>query len=187
VAIVEVDISMSVDGFVAGPDLARHPGLGMGGEVLHAWLDEPDGRRRIADAFASSGAVITSRTVYEVTGGWGDDGLYRMPVFVVTHRPHETVEKGETTFTFVTGGVAEAVAEAVAAAGEKKVHIMGGASIVAQALNAGLVDQLHLHIAPVLLGAGTALFEHLGGPVQLEHIDAVQTSRATHLRFRIVK
>jgi dihydrofolate reductase len=186
---VEVDISMSIDGFVTGPNLDEHPGLGEGGRILHDWLgdDDGEGRRIIDAAFASAGSVVTSRKVFDLTGGWGDDPLYRMPVFVVTHRPHEVLVKGATTFTFVTSGIDAAITEAAATAGDRKVHVMGGASIVQQALAAGLVDSLHLHVAPVLLGAGTALFEHLGGPIPLERTEVVESRYATHLRFRVLK
>ena len=186
-AIVEADISISVDGFVAGPNTGQYPGLGQGGEILHAWLGEPDGEKIIGDTFASSGAVLTSRAIYDGTGGWGEQPPFRMPVFVVTHRPHEPVTRGETTFTFASDGITRAIAHAAATAGDKKVHIMGGASIIQQALNAGLVDQLRLHVAPVLLGDGTPLFAHLDRPIQLEHIDAATTRYAHHLRYRIVK
>ncbi|MEU0487495.1 dihydrofolate reductase family protein, partial [Streptosporangium sp. NPDC006013] len=162
--IVEVDISMSVDGFVTGPDLDTWPGFGKGGERLHAWLEHAEGRRLSEATFAASGAVVTSRSVYEATGGWGDDGFYRMPVFVVTHRPHEAVRKGDTTFTFVTGGVAAAIEAAAAAAGDRRVHVMGGASIVQQALRTGLVDHLRLHIVPLLLGSGTVPVAGAGPP-----------------------
>jgi dihydrofolate reductase len=186
-AVVEADISISVDGFVNGPDTDHYPGLGKGGEILHAWLGEPDSEKIIGDTFASWGAVLTSRAVYDGTGGWGEEPPYRMPVFVLTHRPHETVAKGETTFTFVTDGIASAIAQAAVTAGDKKVHVMGGASIIQQALNAGLVDQLQLHVAPVLLGAGTPLFAHLDGPVRLEQMEAVATRFAHHLRYHVVK
>jgi dihydrofolate reductase len=174
-AIVEVDISMSVDGFVTGPALDKWPGLGKGGERLHAWLGHDEGRRLSEATFAASGAVITSRSVYELTGGWGDDGFYRMPVLVVTHRPQQAVRKGDTTFTFVTDGVGAAIEVAAATAGHKRVHIMGGASIVQQALRTGLVDHLRLHIAPLLLGSGTALFD--GAGPELQHLDTVDTPR----------
>jgi dihydrofolate reductase len=183
VAIVEVDISMSVDGFVTGPDVDKWPGLGNGGERLHAWLEHDEGRRLSEATFAASGAVVTSRLVYELTGGWGDDGFYRMPVFVVTHRPHKAVRKGDTTFTFVTGGVAAAIEAAAVAAGDKRVHVMGGASIVQQALRTGLVDHLRLHIAPLLLGSGTALFD--GAGPELEHLDTVDTPEATHVTYQV--
>ena len=133
--VVEVDISMSVDGFITGPN-EQGAGLGDGGELLHAWIwRDPDGPRLLDDAlFASAGAVITSRKVYDGTDGWGEDGFYQMPVFVLTHRPHDVVVKGRTVFTFVTDGIEQAVALARAAADEKKVHIMGGASVIQQAL-----------------------------------------------------
>ncbi len=126
-AIVEINISMSVDGFVTGPNIDEHPGLGEGGEVLHGWLAEGDPQKVLHEnLFGPAGAVITSRKVFEGTGGWGEDGLYRIPVFVITHRPHEVIVKGETIFTFVTEGIRHAVELAAAAAGDKKVHVMGG-------------------------------------------------------------
>jgi dihydrofolate reductase len=184
---VEANISMSLDGFVTGPNLNRYPGLGEGGEILHAWLDESRAmdlaigvERQIA------GSVITSRKVYDETGGWGDHGFYQMPVFVVTHRPHDVVVKGKTTFTFVTEGVKHAIEQAAVAAGDKPVHIMGGASIIQQALAAGLVNELFLHVAPVILCSGTRLFDRLGGPIQLERAEVIESGHATHLRYRIL-
>jgi dihydrofolate reductase len=208
---VEIDISISVDGFITGPHLDKHPGLGEGGDILHAWLlKDPDGERLIGETLASSGAVITSRKVYDLTRGWGDDGFYHMPVFVLTHRPHDVVVKrarrsttppadwkgrlgqhlqraghADTTFTFVTDGIESAVGQARAAAGDKNVHIMGGASVIQQALNAGLVDELQLHVAPVVLCAGTRLFENLVSPFKLERIKVLESQHAAHLRFRI--
>lgn len=182
--IVEVDISMSVDGFVTGPDLATWPGFGRGGARLHAWLDHDEGRRLVEAIFAASGAVVTSRRVYDDTDGWAtEDGFFRMPVFVVTHRPHEPVRRGDTTFTFVTGGVAAAIEAAAAAAGDKRVHVMGGASVIRQALRTGLVDHLRLHIAPLLLGSGTALFD--GVVAELEPLDSACTPEATHVTYRV--
>src|SRR6266567_1369155 len=186
---VEADISMSVDGFITGPDIDQDPaGLGRGGEILHAWFRrDPDGPRLLDDAlFATSGAVITSRKIYDGMGGWGETGFYRMPVFVLTHRPHDVVVKGETTFTFVTEGIGSAIAQARAAAADRKVHVMGGASVIQQALKAGLVDSLHLHVAPVVLGAGTRLFDNLTDPIELERTEVLESQFATHLRFRIV-
>jgi dihydrofolate reductase len=149
---VEANISMSLDGFVTGPNLDRYPGLGKGGDILHAWVDESRGMDfAIGEERQIAGSVITSRKVYDETGGWGADGFYRLPVFVVTHRPHDVVVKGKTTFTFVTEGVKHAIEQAKAAAGNKRLHIMGGASIIQQALAAGLVDELFLHVAPVIL------------------------------------
>jgi dihydrofolate reductase len=185
---VEVEISTSVDGYITGPN-EQSAGLGEGGEILHAWFFQDPDRERLADdaLFATSGAVITSRKIYDGTEGWGETGFYQMPVFVLTHRPHDVVVKGETTFTFVTDGIESAIAQAKAAAGEKKVHIMGGASVIQQALNAGLVDSIHLHVAPVVLGAGTRLFENLTKPIELERTEVVESQFATHLRFRVVK
>jgi len=137
--------------------------------------------------FATSGAVITSRKIYDGTEGWGEDGFYRMPVFVLTHRPHDVVVKGETTFTFVTDGIESAIAQARSAAGDKKVHVMGGASVIQQALKAGLVDSFHLHMAPVVLGAGTRLFDDLREPIELERTEVLESEFATHLRFRVVR
>jgi dihydrofolate reductase len=173
-----------VDGFVTGPDLDRWPGLGRDGERLHAWLQHDEGRRLSGATFAATGAVVTSRRVYEDTAGWAaEDGFYRMPVLVVTHRPHPVVRRGDTTFTFVTEGVAAAIEAAAAIAGDRRVHIMGGASIARQALRTGLVDRLRLHIAPLLLGAGTALFD--GAGPQLAHGETVDTPEATHVTYRV--
>jgi dihydrofolate reductase len=194
-AVVEANISLSLDGYVTGPGVEQTPGLGEGGEALHAWLEDEDGRL-VNDEFAAAGAVITSRTVYEDTGGWGDDGhllppgarrddgLYKIPVFVVTHRPHEPVLKDHSTFTFVTDGVAAAVARASEAAGGKCVHVMGGASIIRQAIDAGLVDRLRLHLAPVLLGSGTRLFRN-GVPARLQLIAHQHTPHAVHLTYQV--
>lgn len=194
--VVEANISLSLDGYVTGPGVEQTPGLGEGGEALHAWLDDEDGRQLVNDEFAAAGAVITSRRVYEDTGGWGDDGHLlppgarrddgpdKMPVFVITHRPDEPVVKGASTFTFVTDGVAAAVARATEAAGDERVWIMGGASIIRQAIDAGLVDRLCLHLAPVLLGSGTRLFRN-GVPARLQLIAHQHTPHAVHLTYQI--
>jgi dihydrofolate reductase len=181
---VEVEISMSVDGFTTGPN-EQGAGLGKGGKKLHGWFrQDPDCLRLLDDAlFATSGAVITSRKIYDGTGGWGEDGFYRMPVFVLTHRPHDVVVKGETSFTVVTEGIESTIAQARAAAGDRKVHVMGGASVIQQALKAGLVDSLHLRVAPVVLGAGTRLFDNLTDPIELERTEVLESEFATHLRF----
>lgn len=186
---VEANISMSLDGFVTGPNLDRYPGLGEGGELLHAWTGESRAMDfAMGEERQIAGSVITSRRVYDETKGWGnEDGFYRMPVFVVTHRPHDVVMKGKTTFTFVTEGIQHAIEQATVAAEDKLVHIMGGASIIQQALTARLVDELFLHVAPVILNSGTRLFEHLGGPIQLERAEVIESRHATHLRYRILK
>jgi dihydrofolate reductase len=186
---VEANISMSLDGFVTGPNLDQYPGFGEGGEILHAWT----GESRAMD-FATgeerqiAGSVITSRKVYDDTDGWAaEGGFHRLPVFVLTHRPHDVVVKGKTTFTFVTEGIEQAIEQATMAAGDRLVHIMGGASIIQQALATRLVDELFLHVAPIILGSGTRLFEHLGGPIQLERAEVIESRHATHLRYRILR
>jgi dihydrofolate reductase len=185
-AVIEANISMSVDGYVTGPDLDEHPGLGAGGEALHTWVWTEDGRSLLAETFGASGAVVTSRRVYDATNGWEhEDGFFGMPVFVVTHRPHEPVTRGATTFTFITDGIAATIKAAADVAGDRRVHLMGGAGIIQQALRAGLVDQLSLHVAPVLLGAGTPLFAHLGGPVALTPLEPRHTAEATHLTYLV--
>jgi dihydrofolate reductase len=184
-ALIEADISMSMDGFITGPDLEDFPGYGRGGERVHAWLQHDEGRRLSAATLAESGAVITGRQVYDDTDGWeSQDGFYAMPVFVVTHRPHEPVRKGDTTFVFVTDGVAAAIDAAAAAAGDRRVHIMGGASTIQQALRTGLVDRLRLHVAPLLLGSGTALFDGRPGP-QVDLLETVATPEASHLTYQV--
>lgn len=185
---VEANISMSLDGYITGPNLKRYPGLGKGGDILHAWLETEKRPMDLAigEERQIAGAVITSRTVYEDTNGWGDDGFYHMPVFVVTHRKHNKVVKGKTTFSFITSGVPSAIARAAKVAGDKRVHIMGGATIIQQALAAGLVDELFLHVAPVILGGGTKLFARLP-QVELEQTEVIESDNVSHLRYRVLK
>src|SRR5436190_22011749 len=174
-----LDISMSVDGFVAGSDQTLDEPLGEGGEQLHEWAfalkawREPHGleggetgpaSKLIEDSLASTGAVVMGRRMFSGGEGpweddpnadawWGDDPPFRVPVFVVTHHPRKPVKKqGGTTFTFVTEGVEAAVERARAAAGSANIQIAGGASVGQQALRAGLVDELQMHLVPVLLG-----------------------------------
>jgi dihydrofolate reductase len=122
-------------------------------------------------------------------GWWGDDPPFRVPVFVLTHHPREPVTKaGGTSFTFVTDGVESALEQARAAAGEKDVYLAGGASIVQQYLRAGLLDELQIHVAPVLLGGGTRLLDDLGAdPPKLETTRVIESPNVTHLRYRVVK
>jgi dihydrofolate reductase len=180
--IVQVTLSMSLDGFITGPDPTQRQPLGIGG----ADLLRPGGTPKLVEELrAASGATVVGRTMYDHVDGWGDEPPFRMPVFVVTHRHQQVRVAGETTFTFV-GDVATAVARAKAAAGEKNVYIGGGASIADQALRLGLVDVLDLHIEPVLLGGGTRLFADIGGePISLERINLVAGDPTTHVRFRV--
>jgi dihydrofolate reductase len=193
-------MTMSMDGFVTGPNDRLGAGLGDGGERLHYWVfggpwtydEQPSGSASGADkeyldqAFASGGAWLVGRTMHDVVDGWGDDPGFGVPVYVVTHRPHETVVKGETTFEFVTDGIDAALEKARAAAGEKNVIVMGGADLLRQYLDAGAVDELTLTIAPVLLGAGKRLFDGIERTdLMFERTDVIESPYATHLRYEV--
>jgi dihydrofolate reductase len=186
------DISMSLDGFIAGPNMGPEKGLGEGGDRLHQWafglksFREPHGMSGgetnadsevLEEALSSPGAVVMGRRMFgggEGTWGdkawgdepwegwWGDEPPYHMPVFVLTHHARGTLTKGETTFTFVTDGIESALEQARAAAGDRDVTVGGGANVVQQYLTAGLVDEFQIHVAPVLLGRGVRLFDELG-------------------------
>jgi dihydrofolate reductase len=185
-----VEMTMSLDGFVSGPDVRVGQPMGLGGERLHTWLFSPDNdvdRAAIAEVFDTSGSVLMGRRVFDTIEGWGDEDPFAMPCFVVTHRAHEVRVRGETTYTFVTDGMADALERARAAAGEKDVTIMGGASLAQQFMEAGLVDELRIHVAPVVFGAGTRLFDLNGvGQTGLEVTRCTSSANATHLRFTFV-
>jgi dihydrofolate reductase len=192
---VFLDITMSLDGFVTGPNVGVANPLGEGGKRLHDWLflgaADPDGvdRRVAEELFAGTGAFVMGRRMFDVgIGEWGDDGAFGVPVFVLTHRAGEAVAKGPTTFHFATGGIGTAIAAAKGAAGDQNVGLVGGAEADRQALAAGLVDELRVHVATFLLGAGTRLFEGGGwGHVELERTRVVESPFATHLRYRVVR
>ena len=188
------DISMSRDGFMTAANQTSEEPLGNGGLQLHDWaLDDTDatGRKILQEGIASIGAVIGGRKTYDDSIPWwgadGPTGPARRPLFVVTHTaPAESPEGG--VYTFVTDGIESALAQARAVAGEKDISVMGGASIGQQYIAAGLVDEISIHLVPVLFGGGTRMFEHLGDKhIQLEPLDTVGTPVATHLRFRVVK
>ena len=193
-------ITMSLDGFITGPNDGPGAGLGEDGERLHYWVfggpwgyDGDRGSPAAVDeqyldeVFGSAGAWIVGRTMHDVVDGWGEDPGFSVPVFVVTHRPHETVVKGDTHFEFVTGGITDALARARAAAGDKNVIVMGGADLLRQYLAAGLVDELTLTIAPVLLGAGKRLFDGIARTdIDFERYAVIESPYATHLRFRVL-
>jgi dihydrofolate reductase len=186
-------ISMSLDGFVTGPNVTREQQLGDGGEVLHRWLWEPEPRdAELLDAMAKDvGSILMGRRSYDLAvgdGGWGDGGpAGPTPCFVLTHSaPAPESVRAPSVFTFVTDGIHSAVAQAKAAAGDKVVGVHG-ASAAQQCLAAGLLDEVLVSLVPVLLGSGTRLFEHLGGQFQLERTDLVATSNATHLRFKVIR
>jgi dihydrofolate reductase len=185
------DISMSLDGFVTAAGQTPEQPMGEGGLRLVEWAFEGDERDRqiIEDGIAGLGAVIAGRRTYDHSlPWWGANGPTqeaRVPVFVVTHSaPDDAPEDG--VYTFLTGGIEEALRRAREAAGAKYVTVMGGADIGRQYLRAGLVDELSLHVVPVLFGSGTRLFEDtVSEHVDLEVIDLVTTDAAMHLRLRV--
>jgi dihydrofolate reductase len=203
--IVTAHMSMSLDGYVAGPNAGAGNPLGDGGVLIQQWMfdlasfremqgltggqtnkDDEELRQR----FAPTGAVVMGRRMFdEGEGPWGDNPPFRMPVFVVTHQPRERlVKEGGTTFTFVTDGIESALEQAKAAAGDKDVNIAGGADTVQQFIRAGLLDELEIHLAPLLFGEGIRLFDKIGPQhVELENMRVVASPKVTHLRFRVVK
>lgn len=188
---VFLDISLSLDGFAAGPDISREHTLGRNGRALHAWLfgtvGTPPGaadRRAAEDMFSQTGAFILGRTTYDAgVPEWGEDGAFGMPCFVMTHRWRDEHIMGPTTFTFVNEEPAAVLRMAKAAAGGKSVCVMGGATTARQFIEADLLDELRIHIAPVLLGQGTRLFDTLPSVTHLQAMAVASTPLATHLRF----
>ena len=189
-------ITTSIDGYIAGPDDGPGKGLGEGGERLHFWVfggpwtydAEPRGEATgedaawLAEAVTRVGAVVGGRSTYEAAREWGGENPWGLPFFIVTHRPDEQPEGG--AFTFVSG-VEEAVGRAVDAAGTKDVHVMGGADVIRQALAAGLVDELSIIIAPVVLGGGKRLFEGFTRSLDFEHLGVRQSQYATFVDYRV--
>ena len=189
-------ITTSVDGYIAGPDDGPGKGLGEGGERLHFWVfgkpwtyesgpeGEPTGEDAewLSEAIERVGAVVGGRWTYEAAEHWGGENPWGLPFFIVTHRPEEAPPGGH--FSFVNG-VEEAVERAKEAAGDKDVHVMGGADVIRQALAAGHVQELSLSIAPVILGAGKRLFDDSTPPFRLEHVNLLQSPFATHITYRV--
>jgi dihydrofolate reductase len=193
---VAAGITTSVDGYIAGPDDGPEKGLGEGGERLHYWVfggpwtydNEPKGEPTgedaewLAEVSSRIGAVVGGRWTYEAARHWGDRNPFGLPFFIVTHRPEEEPEGGE--FTFVSG-VEEAVERALDSAGGKDVNVMGGADVIRQALDAGVVDELTIIIAPVVLGGGKQLFEGFSKSLELEHLGVRQSPFATFIDYRV--
>jgi dihydrofolate reductase len=182
-------ITTSIDGYIAGPNDRVGAGLGDGGESLHHWMfgdpAEVD-RVYLDELFSSGGAWIVGRTMHDLAEGWGDDPGFGVPVFVVTHRARETDVKGDTTFTFVTGGLDDALRRAREAAGKKNVIVMGGGEVLRRCLDAGFVDELALTIAPIVLGAGKRLFDGIGSAdLAFEPAAVIESPAATHIRYRV--
>jgi dihydrofolate reductase len=185
------DISMSLDGFMTAAGQRPDQPMGEGGLRLVNWAFGEDERDRqiLTDGIAGLGAVIAGRRTYDDSLPWwgpnGPTGDQRRPVFVVTHSAPANAPDGGV-YTFATGGIEQALEQARAAAGDKYVTVMGGAETGQQYLRAGLVDELSIHLVPILLGAGTRMFDRLGDEhVELELTDVIRGGDAMHLRFRV--
>jgi dihydrofolate reductase len=197
---VYAQISMSLDGFVAGPNDRPGNGLGDGGERVHDWVvataawrrqhgleggEDNEESKLVERDLGRDGALIMGRRMFDNgEEPWGPEPPFRKPVFVVTSREREPLVKGETTFTFVTDGIEAALEQARAAAGDKDVHVAGGADIIQQYLGAGLLDELELHVVPLLLGGGVRLLDGVTG-VSLEPTRVVSSPVVAHLRYRV--
>ena len=196
---VHAGITISVDGFITGPGDGPGCGLGVGGERLHYWVfggpwsydsperaGEPAGEDKawLEATMGANGAVIAGRGTYEAAGHWGGQNPWGIPLFVVTHRPEEQPPGGDFIFA---GGLAEAIDQAQAAAGDRQVYVMGGADLIRQALTAGLADELTIIIAPVTLGAGKRLFDGFTEALELEQLGVRQSPFATFIDYRVKK
>lgn len=187
---VYCEISMSLDGFITGPNVHANNGLGDNGERLHDWMFDAktDADARIVDeTYATTGAVVLGKGMFDVGfEPWGDPPPFKMPVFVVTHEKREPLPmQGGTTYTFVDG-IAAALELARAAAGDKNVGVWGGADLIRQVLKGGLVDEMRLHIVPMLLGGGIRLFEGLDAEgIELRKTSVIDTPAATHFRYQV--
>ncbi|WP_344293175.1 dihydrofolate reductase family protein [Agromyces neolithicus] len=196
--LVTANMSISLDGFVAGPNQTLDDPLGEGGERLHDWMfQQPDANQAIVDQILAPSAYIMGRNMFgpirgdwpddQWKGWWGDEPPYHAPVYVLTHHAREPLEMaGGTTFHFVTTGIDDALARARAAAGEGRVSIAGGASTVRQYLGAGHIDRIILSVSPIVLGAGERPFDGLGG-VAFKPIDVLANELATHITYDVVR
>ena len=208
------DLTMSLDGFIAGPNQTLEQPLGEGGDRIHEWMyglasfrerHGMDGGETTADSevleesVANTGAVLMGRRMFSggagpweadpnADGWWGDDPPFHVPVFVLTHHARETVTKqGGTSYSFVTDGIEAALERARAAAGDKDVAIAGGADVIQQCLKGGLVDEFQVHVAPLLLGDGVRLFDLLDTKLEIEGTRVIASPGVTHLKYRVVK
>ncbi len=210
---VRAHISASLDGYIAGPNQTMEEPLGEGGERLHDWLvvlkwwreaqgmeggEENVNSTVVADENTNVGVEIMGRGKFGPPergpwgddpwqGWWGDAPPFHKPVFVLTHHEREPLTLSDTTFTFVTDGIESALERARASAGDKDIFIGGGADIINQYLAAGLVDELELHVVPILLGGGERLFEGVGPDVKLEELRVLDAPRVAHLTYRVIK
>lgn len=200
---IVADISMSLDGFIAGPNVSLEEPMGKGGERLHEWMfdlaswraphglaggrTDPDAEG-LHQSLNATGAVVLGRRMFDLADGWGETPPFHKPVFVLTHRAQEPlVKEGDTTFTFVTDGIERAVAQARTAAGDRDVSIAGGARTIQQAIAAGLLDEIQIHLIPILLGDGIRLFDQLGAQhIELEPLGVIGSPAVTHLKYCLV-
>jgi len=191
---VIVNLTMSLDGFIAGPNVRPEEPMGDGGEQLHDWMFNSNADGQVentgAAVFDGTGAFIIGGRTFDLgVEHWGDDPEFHAPCFVLYEQPRETITKeGGTSYTFVTDGIESALNQAQAAAGDKDVTIMGGANAIQQYINAGLVDELNIHVADMLLGSGTRLFDNLTiKPTQLEKVSVDDGSGVTHLKLQVYR
>jgi dihydrofolate reductase len=190
---VTLDMSMSLDGFVAGPndDVEELHGWLFNGDTSSVYNDmfrlSKDSAKVLDDLIETTGAIVAGRRTYDLTDGWGGSSPFPgVPMFVVSHASPSWVPQGSTPFTFVTDGVESAISQARAAAGQRKVYVLGGASIAHQCLQVGLVDEMTIHLVPILLRDGLRLFEGVGrGYIKLEPTLVTRTPEVTHLSFRV--
>ena len=212
VGLLRIEIAMSLDGYVAGPNQSLDDPLGEGGEALHEWAFALDAWRQahgrgggetnpssavVEESLARAGAHIMGRKMFgggpgpwntedPWNGWWGEEPPFHKPVFVLTHHRREPLTLGETTFTFVTDGIESALAQAREAAGDKDVQVSGGAQACRQYLAAGLADELQINLAPLLLGGGERLIDNVGD-LKVEQIRVVEAPGVTHLKYRVLK
>jgi dihydrofolate reductase len=199
-----LSMSISADGYVAGPNQSEGHPLGVGGMALHGWhlgpaKEHPANRQVIADMMDGMGATIMGRNMFgpirgewgdsDWRGWWGDEPPYHCPVFVLTHHAHDPIEmQGGTTFHFVTDGIESAYAQAKAAAGDRDISIAGGAACARQAIEAGLVDEIDLQVNPVILGSGERLLDGFeAGTPTLELARVLEAPGVAHLRYRVIR
>jgi dihydrofolate reductase len=209
---LKFEISIAVDGYVAGPNQGEEHPLGEGGEDLHRWVVKLEAWRKshgreggevnassevVEEAMENIGAVIMGRNMFgggpgpwgdddPWTGWWGDEPPFHVPVFVLTHHEREPLEmEAETTFHFVTDGIESALTQAREAADGQDVKLSGGAGAAQQYLAAGLVDEMQLNVAPIVLGAGERLFENVGADLELVQERVVHTPEVTHIKYRV--
>lgn len=182
---VVIDIAMSLDGYVAGPNDGPKHGLGQnGGERIMGW----DPTERLNDINRdNTGAMITGRRTYDITNGW--NGTHDLgggiPVFVLTESAPSEVPEGGTSFTFVTDGIESAVRQAKTAAGDKNVYVIGGANVIQQLLNARLADELRVHIAPAFVGGGVPLFKAMNYQIEMTQTEVRNYAGVTHITYRL--